>query len=496
MGSRRIEFGEWLPDLPAFNNPGSTVAKNVIPSGASYQSFATPVVYSNALSERCQGAMGTRDSDGNSVNFAGTASKIYRLADSTYSDVSKTGGYTTDAEESWFWARFNNRLIATNFNDPIQTFTVNTDTKFVDLSSDAPKARYITTIRDFVIVGNTFDSSDGNVPNRVRWPGIGDPTAWTVSATTQADYQDLDVSKGWVKQVVGGEYGVIFQESCISRMIYVGSPVIWQFDEVEASRGTLASGSVIKVGNLIFYLGLDGFYVFDGNQSIPIGANKVDKTFFADLDVNYFNRILAISDPTKQIIYWGYPGSGNTNGRINKILCYNFSPSATKRWTLIDGIDLEILFRSLAVGFTLDDLDTISSSIDALPFSLDSRVWTGNSILFSGFDPNHKQVNFTGSAMSATIETPEFQVFDGSRAEINLVRPLIDGLTSTTTVQVGTRNIMSESVTYGTSAALNSNGDCEVRSEARYHRVRVNIANDFDQAEGIEIVEAAQTGIR
>jgi hypothetical protein len=110
---------------------------------------------------------------------------------------------------------------------------------------------------------------------------------------------------------------------------------------------------VVKVGNLIFYLGIDGFYVFDGNSSTSIGANKVDKTFYDDLDLSYQSRIYGTADFDKQIIYWLYPASGNSSGRGNKILCYNYSPSAKNRWSVIEDIDFEFLYTSLSEGYTL-----------------------------------------------------------------------------------------------------------------------------------------------
>ena len=32
-----IPLGEWLPDQPALNNPGATVAKNVTPAARGYR---------------------------------------------------------------------------------------------------------------------------------------------------------------------------------------------------------------------------------------------------------------------------------------------------------------------------------------------------------------------------------------------------------------------------------------------------------------------------
>ncbi len=490
-----IEFGEYLPDLPVLNNPGATVAKNVIPAGNSYQSFPSQTVYSNALTARCQGAVSTKDSAGNTVNFAADTTKLYRMASAAYADVSKVGGYTTNSDEMWFFTVFHNRLIATNFADAIQTFTVNSSSNFADLSAGAPKARYLATIRNFLVVGNTNDVIDGAVPYRVRWSALDDQTDWTVSATTQADYQDLNPTNGWIRQVVGGEYGTIFQERAISRMTYVGSPIVWQFDEVESGKGTQAPGSVIKAGNIIFYLGLDGFYAFDGNQSTPIGANKVDKTFWAEVDLSYLSRIIASADLDKQVIYWAYPATGNTNGRCNKILCYNYSPNATKRWSFVEGLDIEYLYTSLSEGYTLDSLDTISTNLDLLAFSLDSRVWTGENYILSGFSNAHKQINFNGSAMDALLETQEAQVSPGERSNIQLVRPVVDG-SGTVTVQMGTRDLLSSSVAYANAVSTDAIGNCPVRSNARFHRARVNITGGFTHAQGIDVLDVRKAGKR
>jgi hypothetical protein len=491
----KIPFPEWLPDLPDFENPGCTVAKNVVPLGTSYGQFLGATVYSNALDARCQGAISTKDKDGVSLTFAGNATKLYKLSTAAYSNVSKVGGYTIGADEMWFFTRFNDFLIATNFNDAIQTFTLSSSSVFADLAASAPKARYVATVRNFLVVGNTFDGIDGNIPHRVRWSALDDPTSWTVSATTQSDYQDLDASNGWVKQVVSGDYGVIFQERAISRMDYVGSPVVWQFRPVEIGRGTLASGSVIKVGNLIFYLGLDGFYVFDGNQSISIGENKVNRTFFNEVDLSYLSRISSTVDFDKQIIYWAYPATGNTSGRPNKIIMYNYSSNARMRWSFAE-IEAEFIFTSLSEGYTLDTLDTLSSSLDSLPFSLDSRAYTGDNYILSGFNSDHKHVNYVGTALTATLETAEFQGGEGLYSEVMRIKPIYNGTTATVTMQVGTRNAFNSSTSFASAISVNSSGECPVRANARYHRFRVNISGGFNSAQGVEVLEYRTAGKR
>lgn len=493
----KVLFGEYLPDLPDFENPGAIVAKNVIPAGASYKPFPNLSVYSsNGLTARCQGAVFGKDAAGNTFNFAGDETKLYRLAGAAWSDISKVGGYTTGADERWFYSTYGQRLLATNFTDPIQTFTMGTSSVFSNLSAGAPLARYIAQLNNFTVIGNTFDAIDGNVPHRVRWSGLGDPTSWTVSASSQSDYEDLESSNGWIKQVYGGEYGVIFQERAISRMNYIGSPIVFQISPVETSRGLLASGGSVKIGNLIFYLGIDGFYVFDGNQSIPIGENKVNSTFFDDLDLSYLDRICSTADLDKQVIYWSYPGSGNTGGMCNKILMYNYSPNATKRWSYAE-VDTEIIYISVSEGYTIDSLDTVSSNIDTLSPSLDSRVWTGDNYILSGFNSSHKLGTFTGSALAATIDTTEGQLIEGGKAILRLLRPLVQATGATTiTVQVGTRNNLTDSVTFGSAISANSMGEFNCRSNARYHRVRTNISGGFTHAQGMQVIKYTSGGRR
>jgi len=489
-----IPLGEYTPDLPDYMNTGATVAKNVLPSGTSYQPFLGPSVYtSNGLTAACKGAVRGRDPSNVSYNFAGDTTKLYRLSSAAWSDVSKVGGYTTSSDDVWEFTQWGNQILATNYTDTIQTYTMGTSSAFADLSGTPPKARHIGVVRDFVVVANTNDS-DGALPYRVRWCAIGDPTNWTVSSVTQADYQNLDGPGGWCQKVIGGEYGVIFQERAIWRMTYVGSPAIFQFDQVESGRGTPAPGSVVKVGNFIAYLGIEGFYIFDGQQSISIGANRIDKTFYDDLDQNYLFNISSAVDPAQQIIYWAYPGVGNSSGRPNKILMYNYSPSATKRWSYAE-TETEFIYLSAGEGYTLDSLDTYSTDLDSLPFSLDSRVWTGNTSNLSGFNSSHKLVNYTGTALDAIIETGEATLHENNRTQVMKVRPVIDG-SGTVTVQMGTRDTLADSVTWDSAVSLTTAGDAPVRTNARFHRARINISGGFNDAQGIEVVDFKKAGVR
>jgi hypothetical protein len=200
-----VPLGEYLPDQPAFQNPGSGNMLNVVPkTKGSYGPAPAMSPVTGALDARCQGASYTRDAAANVWGFAGDAEKLYKnVAGSTdWVDISKGGGYTTPNDGGWALTQFGERVIATNYNDAIQSYEMGVDAAFDDLSVDAPKARHIARVRDFVMVANTVDGIDGAVPQRVWWPAIGNPTSWPTpgsdtAAQVQSGFVDLFGDGGW-----------------------------------------------------------------------------------------------------------------------------------------------------------------------------------------------------------------------------------------------------------------------------------------------------------
>ena len=168
-----ILFGEWLPDQAPLGNPGCTVAKNVYPSASGYLPVSALTSSTDALDARPQGAIQLTDKDLNVIQFAGDASKLYENESNAWGDKSKVGGYTTGSTERWEFAQWNNKVIATNFSDNPQNRDLG-GTTFSDLTT-ALRARHVAVIRDFVTFANTYDATDGNKPNRIRWSATTSP---------------------------------------------------------------------------------------------------------------------------------------------------------------------------------------------------------------------------------------------------------------------------------------------------------------------------------
>jgi hypothetical protein len=492
--SRVIEFGEWLPDQPALNNTGATEAKNVIPALKGYRCFRQLSALSGAATNKILGMYAGKDDSGNTALYAGDSGKLYKFnaTNSALDDVSKAGGYTTASGNKWRFAQFGETLIATNFSDPVQTITVAAGGLFADLGGTPPKGKYITVVRDQVMIANVNDGVDGLKPYRIWWSGINDATSWT-SGTALSDYQDV-VDVGDCTGIIGGEYAIVLFEKAIVRATFVGSPLIYQFDKLTNDRGCTVPGSVASVGpSLVFFLSEDGFYMMRGNEIVPIGAQRVNAWFLDRFKSANRDNVVSAVDPINQNVIWAYPSLNSGNGENDEIIVYNYH---LNRWSYAEQATTAIA-QLFTAGYTLEQLDNISSSIDSLPASLDDGIYQGGTFFFAGAKDKKVQ-SFTGDCLDATIETGEFSVSAGRHSMVNNVLPYVSvkaGQSPTVSASIGSRSRQIDTTTFTSASSINSDGYCPVRSSGAFHRVRLSLTGDYDVAQGVD-VDAQNMGLR
>lgn len=470
----RIDFGEWLPDQPGLTGVVKE-ALNVVPQAVGYGPLRTPVDYSLAAAETLTNVVAGRNpATGNTEVFAGSETKLYKLdsGDLSLDDVSKAGGYTTPAEQKWRFTQFGDVLIAANADEILQYWQLGVSTAWADLDAAAPAAKYLTVVRDFVVAGYT-SSLDSQ---KVQWSGINDETAWTTTPTNQSDYQIIP-DGGAVQGITGGEFGLVLMEKSIYRMSYVGTPAIFQFDNISRNLGCFEPNSIVQYQGITYFLSDDGFYACNGTQVIGIGSEKVDRFFFTDLDESYSYKMSATVDPIRNLIVWAYASSGS-NGTVDSLIIYNFE---TKKWSRAE-VTVGFVAQSATPAYTLEALD-VFGTLDTLGSSLDSRIWTGGKSQFVG-GSGAKIVTFSGSSLTGTIQTGDIEV-PGRTSTINMSRPLIDS--GAGQVAVATRNRLVDAITYGSYTAADSEGRAAFRTTGRYHRLSVQPTGSWTTAIGIEV---------
>jgi len=485
-----IQFGEWLPDQPAFMNAGVVTAENVIPAINGYRPINEFVSYGNAAAETLKGIYAAKDNDGNVKLFAGGASKLYEFNASTNNldDVSKAGSPAYDLleNEKWRFVQFGEYVIAAGgAGEELQKWQLGTDTAFSDLSASAPKADFLAVVRDFIFTAN-IDEGSGRVPYKTRWSAFNDITSWA-SGVDQSDFQELPDS-GAITGLVGGEYATILCEKAIFRATYTGPPLIFQFDKVESQRGCSIAGSVCNYGSNVFYYSDNGFHLFDGQKSMPIGNEKVDKFFAKDFNPAYKGKMTSAVDPLNQIAIWSYASTASTTGRPDRLLIYNYSLG---RWSIAN-IDTDLIAPFFSSGYTLDQLDNLSATLDGLTTVLDSQLFRGGEFFFGGV-VGGQIFTFTGDPLPATIVTGEAAVSMGQHSIVTRIYPYHEG--GAVNLSVGLRGTPTDTVSFQSGGATNASGFVPFRAADRYHRVKMELTGNWSFAHGID-AEVRQVGRR
>lgn len=471
-----ILFKEFLPDQPELGNPGLIVAKNVIPTNDGWYAPMKTLTTD-------QGTMTTGAVSIVATFVSGGASKfdsdVYAYAGLTFYRNTGGGNFTaigsnTVGSSVENFAQYEDLVIAVGDRHFPFKHTINSSSNFSTLaaSATAPVASYVGIIGQTVVLGNLGEQgvTADSFPSRLQWSGVDAPTSWPVpnSATAiaqQAGAQDMPSRYGQVTGIFGGDqHGVIFQSGAVSRMTYVGPPVVFQFDTIETKQGNIFARGAIQVGRVVYFISKNGFFKTDGVSVVPIGDGKVDKFFWeSPTQANVWTGF----DPQNNVVNWAWSSSAGSASTCNRMLSLNVT---TEKWAYSD--------------VALEALVTPGSGMFGTNFA------GATAMAFNAGTSSYVLGKFSGTAGSAIFETGEFEANEGGRAYLDAVKPHVEssGTAPSLGVRIGTRNDLGTAPSYTATAGPNSrSGFAHFRSDAKYHRVELNITGNFDRATGLEV---------
>ena len=476
-----LSISDWRPDISDLGTKHTRNIRNAVPRADGYGPFKDLTPFTGALPAACRGYFRAQNTDSSVTIFAGTSTKLYKLnnTDFTWEDVSLGAGTYSDlsSDANWVFSQFNTRVIATQANAVMQTWTLGSSTAFANLAGSPPQAGWVGVVGRHLVACDLLSN-----PFRVHWSALNDVTGWT-AGTSQSDVQDLpDGGRARAVVEVQGGVGYVLQEQALRRMTWMpGSGVIFQIDRIPHGRGTVTPYGVVVAQDGVYWPSPHGFIraSIDGGLE-TIGEEYVDRTFLGkhptsvpqairDLayDESAQRLVQAAADPVNSLVVWVYKSLSGATGLWNKGLIYH---TLLKRWAPVEIIG-EYIQPASQPGVTLDGLDAISSSLDALTFSLDD-VSTATLPNIAAVNSAHKLGFFTGATLEAELETAE-QSGDGKRFNINGLRPITDA-SSVYCAVVKRENLNSEG-TEQTESVMDSDGNCPVLEEARYARGKARV---------------------
>ena len=167
-------MGEWTPDMPSTTGGESTGlndARNVYPNNVGYSPFPTPVDISPEADQNLTAVYAGKNNALVQI-FAGSDNKLYKVynedGETKITDVSRDESVYSSSDDSWHFEQFGKRVLACKNNNIIQQWTLGSSSRFDNLTQ-APTAKCMTIVRDFVVAGN-IDA--GDKPNLIQWSDL------------------------------------------------------------------------------------------------------------------------------------------------------------------------------------------------------------------------------------------------------------------------------------------------------------------------------------
>lgn len=210
--------------------------------------------------------------------------------------------------------------------------------------ANAPDATAIVVTAERIMMAL---GADGN-PRRVKWSGQEDNTDWTPGAGDYAGQFDLQTPGKLMcgKRINGGT--LLFTDVDVWLATFVGQPLVYGFENRGENCGVISRQCVAPTGSLVFWMGKNGFYVFDG-YTRPLPCDVQDKVF---ADINYIqsSKVTAFHNSAFGEVWWFYCSSNSVE--IDRYVVYNYREN---HWTIgslvrLCGTDRGVFLNPMLVG--------------------------------------------------------------------------------------------------------------------------------------------------
>ena len=242
-------------------------------------------------------------------------------------------------------------------------------------------------------------------PMLVRWSDQQNPFQWVPSTTNQSG--EFPLSNG--STIVGGvstrQENLIWTDSALYSMQYVGYPYVWGFFLLMDNISIMSPNAMITVNNITYWMGREKFYMYNGTVStLPCSLRQY---VFDDINKAQAYQIFCGSNEGYNEVWWFYVSASSNGTAIDKYVIYNYLDNAWYYGTMgrTAWLDTGIQPYPLAADYN-NRLLYHESSVDdvsgSTPAAIDSYVMSsdfdvGNGDHFSFVWRMLPDINFNGS---------------------------------------------------------------------------------------------------
>jgi hypothetical protein len=214
---------------------------------------------------------------------------------------------------------------------------------YISVLGDVPTVQNLIMVSDnrfvFAFGCNYYGSSTKN-PMLIRWSNYQDPFNWTRAVDSQANYMILSHGSEIVTVVQTRQEMVVFTDSSIYSLQYVGLPGVWNQQILGDNISIIGPNAAVIASGRVYWMGIDKFYVYDGR----VNTLNCDlrKYIYQDINLDQNQQVFCSTNEGFNEVWWFYcsitgpDGTGtaiNPNTTIDRYVVYNYVESDGKGGT-------------------------------------------------------------------------------------------------------------------------------------------------------------------
>ena len=194
----------------------------------------------------------------------------------------------------------------------------------VSLIVDVPLVQNSLTVSDssrFLMVFGTNDyGSSAMDPMLIRWSGQDDIYNWTPDPTSQAGFTRLSHGSEIVTTVQARQEIVVFTDSAIYSLQYLGPPYVWAPQLLGDNISILGPNAAIIASGIVYWMGVDKFYAYDGRiQTLNCDLRRF---IFQDINLDQESQVFAGTNEGFNEVWWFYCSADVT--AVDRYVVYNY----------------------------------------------------------------------------------------------------------------------------------------------------------------------------
>lgn len=166
-------------------------------------------------------------------------------------------------------------------------------------------------------------------------PGVQDPlvirfssqeslTDWGALPTNTAGELRIGTGSHIVCGVQTKQQVIVFTDVSVHSMQYLGPPFTFGIQEVSSSVSIISPGAAVAVGDMVFWMGKNEFYIYDGAvRQIPC---DVKEYVFSGINLSQALKVCAGHSSSFSEVWWFYPSTNSSEN--DRYVIYNYEQRA------------------------------------------------------------------------------------------------------------------------------------------------------------------------